>query len=288
MKINLSPQVVASLAKLPKITIFEDPIHLPYQRDGGPQAALLVHGYSGTAANTRPMAEVLHQKNWAVNCLCLPGFGKQIEDLPRYHYSEWLGVVDTALTELKARYDTVLLVGHSMGGALSLTVAAENKPTGLFLLAPFWKLGPPMRPILHALSLLRPSIQPFRLMRANFKNPALRQELHMWMADADLDDPATQEALLNMRLPTSMYTQLQVVGQLGYRMAAKVSCPVCIVQGTEDPTVLPAYTDTLAARLPAPAQFVRITDHHNPAPGTQGWPVVSQTLANFADALIHA
>jgi pimeloyl-ACP methyl ester carboxylesterase len=77
MKINLSPQVVASLAKLPKITIFEDPIHLPYQRDGGPQAALLVHGYSGTAANTRPMAEVLHQKIGRLTAFACPALASK-------------------------------------------------------------------------------------------------------------------------------------------------------------------------------------------------------------------
>ena len=45
------------------------------------------------------------------------------------------------MAELKRQHAVVLLIGYSMGGALALHTALEQRPTGLVLLAPFWSFG---------------------------------------------------------------------------------------------------------------------------------------------------
>ena len=80
--------------------LFQGAEHLPFtlagSAPGGP-AALLVHGFPGTPAELRPLAEALHAAGWTARGLLLPGFGPEFAALGRQHAADWIGAVRGAL-----------------------------------------------------------------------------------------------------------------------------------------------------------------------------------------------
>jgi carboxylesterase len=98
----------------------------PYQHDGGPLGALLIHGFTGSPASTRPMAEWLAGQGVAVIAPRLPGHGTHWEDLARTEWTDWEAEVVGALQDLASRCADVCVVGVSMGGAMALHLAATH------------------------------------------------------------------------------------------------------------------------------------------------------------------
>ena len=50
-----------------------------YSAEGGPTGALLIHGFTGSAAETSPMGRYLAARGLAVRCPLLPGHGTDPE-----------------------------------------------------------------------------------------------------------------------------------------------------------------------------------------------------------------
>jgi carboxylesterase len=89
-------------------------------------AVLLMHGFNGEPLDMRELEEHAHSLGFATRNLLLPGHGTCARDLARTTWSDWTGSAFTATSELQERHGRVVLVGHSMGAALALHVAAHN------------------------------------------------------------------------------------------------------------------------------------------------------------------
>lgn len=74
---------------------------------------------------------VLQERGWLTNNMLLPGHGTRVGDLIPIGWEEWTQAVQQELRDLKQRCDVVFLVGLSLGGALSLHVAAHEEVTGI-------------------------------------------------------------------------------------------------------------------------------------------------------------
>ncbi len=98
----------------------------PFRRDGGPLGALVLHGFTGSPASTRPMAVWLAEQGLSVIAPRLPGHGTHWEDLARTTWTDWEAVAAGALADLSSRCADVCVVGVSMGGALALHLAATH------------------------------------------------------------------------------------------------------------------------------------------------------------------
>jgi carboxylesterase len=92
----------------------------------GRTGVLLVHGFTGTPMSMRPWGEHLAAEGFTVRCPLLPGHGTRWQDLNRVTWSDWVATVEGAFDKLAAENDTVVAVGLSMGGALSLRLAADR------------------------------------------------------------------------------------------------------------------------------------------------------------------
>lgn len=90
---------------------------------------VVVHGFSGNPNSTRPLGEALAERGFAVEVVRLPGHGTTVKDMATTRYPDWRAEVERAVDELAARVDRVLLVGLSMGGTISLDVAASRRDT---------------------------------------------------------------------------------------------------------------------------------------------------------------
>ena len=228
---------------------FTDPVHQPFFLGGGSAAALLVHGFPGTPAEMRPLAETLHEQGWTVQGILLPGFGSRFAEILERGYGDWLEAVGQALQTLKQKYSPVLLIGYSLGGALSLGAAARFQPDGLVLLSPFWRLGTPLQRLIG--TVLRPFLpRYFRpLRKADFHDPKLQQSLHDFFPGIDPHDAEVQSWLRDLQVPISVIDQIMKTGKQGYRSARSVVNPTLVVQGAEDELVRPQNTQMLVERL---------------------------------------
>jgi carboxylesterase len=87
---------------------------------------LVVHGFTGSPASMRPWAEDLAARGYAVEMPLLPGHGTRWPDMNKVTWADWVATVEGAFDKLSAENDAVVAVGLSMGGALSLRLAADH------------------------------------------------------------------------------------------------------------------------------------------------------------------
>ena len=93
---------------------------------------LLVHGLNGSRKDFAEMEALLLARDMVVVNMLLPGHGsKKVRDMLGTGWADWSQAVFDELHLLKQRCDVVFLVGHSLGGALSLHVAAHEEVAGI-------------------------------------------------------------------------------------------------------------------------------------------------------------
>lgn len=96
---------------------------------------LLIHGYTGGPYEIGPLAEYLEeQTDWHIEMPTLPGHGKEL-DLKNISFEDWIKSAETTLQKLATTYDTIYVVGFSMGGMIAAYLAAKYNVTKLVLLA---------------------------------------------------------------------------------------------------------------------------------------------------------
>jgi len=103
------------------------------------RAVLLLHGFNDTAQSMAYLATRLHARGYTVHVPLLPGHGRDLKTMAESsRAARWR---ETALAEydaLRRDFDSVMVVGQSMGGALSILLATERpEMPALVLLAPY-------------------------------------------------------------------------------------------------------------------------------------------------------
>ena len=94
--------------------------------EGGPTGVLLMHGYTATTAEVRPLARILNQQGYTVAGPLLPGHNTRPEDANRYHWRDWVRSVEESYLRLAAHCERVISGGESMGALLALCLASEH------------------------------------------------------------------------------------------------------------------------------------------------------------------
>jgi len=262
-------------------------LHARHAPDGRGPAALLVHGFGGTPAEMRDLAEALHRQGWTAEVLLLPGFGADIATLTERQQGEWLEAVEAAGRELAAAgHRPLLLVGYSLGATLSLLAARAVRPDGLIALAPFWWQERWWTRIVEFF--VRPFLPVgFRpLRKADFTDPRLRQGMAKFTPGLDLDDPATQAAMRDFRVPLGLIDQVRGLSRRMLAAASGVDMPLLVVQGARDSVVRAEQTRRLLQRFTNGHSYVEVDAEHdltlaeNPA-----WPQVEAAVVKFAEGI---
>ncbi|WP_309864640.1 alpha/beta hydrolase [Desmospora profundinema] len=112
----------------------------PFFYPGGAIGILLIHGFTGTPSEMRPLGQYLKQRGYTVYCPLLPGHGTSPEEMVETAWPDWWQAVREAYQRLrKEKCERVVAVGLSMGGALALNLAREEELDGIVsLCAPVW------------------------------------------------------------------------------------------------------------------------------------------------------
>jgi carboxylesterase len=98
----------------------------PFSADGGRVGVLLSHGFTGSPASMRPWGEFLAEHGLTVRVPRLPGHGTTWQEMNRTRWSDWYAEAETALDDLVARCEQVVVGGLSMGGCLALRLAQQR------------------------------------------------------------------------------------------------------------------------------------------------------------------
>ena len=88
--------------------------------------ALVIHGLTSNPDSMRGIAKALAAVGFHIELPLLPGHGTVMEDLLPIQWSDFVGEVEVAYSKLAARVDKVVVVGLSLGGALTLRVGANH------------------------------------------------------------------------------------------------------------------------------------------------------------------
>jgi carboxylesterase len=103
----------------------DNPLAREFLLEGGRRGVLLIHGFTGTPAQLRPLGEALNREGYTVLGVLLPGHGTTIEDMETRTWSDWLHAVRDAFNTLARKCDDISVAGLSMGGILALIMAEE-------------------------------------------------------------------------------------------------------------------------------------------------------------------
>lgn len=262
--------------------LFDGPEHQPFRLSGGPRTVLLVHGFPGTPAEMRPLAQHLQQGGWTVAAPLLPGFGPDLPHLTDFGLDAWRAAVVAAGQELRQEGQPLVLLGYSLGGALALTAATVLRPDALILLSPFSGFSGLLWQLLPLLRHIGPPVRPFRRMKNGFSDPRLRDGLAAFLPGVDLDDPDVQAGLRDFAIPWGLLDELRRTGQAALRAAPQVDIPALVLQGDADPVARPARTRRLAASYAGPLTYHEVAAGHELlAPDGAAWPHILAALDFF-------
>ena len=196
----------------------------PFDLGSGPHAVLCLHGLTARPYEVRPIAEALVARGLRCVGPRLAGH-ESPEALARVRYDEWLADARDALAALRAEHEHVLLAGVSLGGLVSLALAAEEPVAGVAV------VGVPLR-----LRFPIPQLVPL----AKHLKPFLRKK------GSDIRDPAARARHPSfdvMPLPAVhelVKLQAHVRGQL-----ARVHVPILVAHGVHDATANPADAEEI-------------------------------------------
>ena len=91
-----------------------------------PEGALVIHGFTGNPGSMRDLADAFAEAGYHVEMPLLDGHGTHVDDMVPTRWSDWQRDAEAAYQRLAARSDKVVVLGLSMGGALTLRMGADH------------------------------------------------------------------------------------------------------------------------------------------------------------------
>jgi carboxylesterase len=135
---------------------------------------LLVHGLNGCQSDMAEIEEVLQARGIITTNMLLPGHGVHVRELVPLGWEDWAQAVREELKLLKQRCDVVFLVGHSLGGALSLHVAAHEEVAGIVSMCAPLHMHPWLKPMVGFIKYFTPL---FPTLGDDVRNREVRRQL---------------------------------------------------------------------------------------------------------------
>ena len=123
---------------------------------GATVAVLLVHGFTATPWEMRPLAECLAAAGMASLAVRLPGHGTSPEDLAGRRWEEWLDATLAGHQILSKDFQSIYGMGVSTGCLLLLAMAEAKALNGLVLFSPYLRVLHRLAPYAGWLRWIRP------------------------------------------------------------------------------------------------------------------------------------
>lgn len=202
----------------------------PFLHPGNRVGCLLLHGFTSSPDELRPLGQHLAQQGYTALGVRLFGHGTQLEDMNRARYRDWIASAEDGYHMLRSYCDHLFLMGLSMGGALSLLLAARHGVDGLVAMGTPYKLpDDPRLPFIRLISLVWPKVA---------KPWSRRHAGEEWPHHLTYD-----------HLPTRAIAELNDLLREMRRILPEVSTPTLLMHGLEDSAVDPKAMRQIQRRL---------------------------------------
>lgn len=103
----------------------------PFSFRGNRVGCLLIHGFTGSPSEMRFLGECLANYGWTVLGIRLAGHGSTPEKMAKTRWEDWTKDAEAGVRLLRKSCDTVIGIGLSMGGLLTLHLAEQGLIDGL-------------------------------------------------------------------------------------------------------------------------------------------------------------
>jgi len=193
-----------------------------FRADGRPPCVVAFHGFTGTAAELRPLLERVAGDGYAVDGALLPGHGTSPERLQGMSFDDWVEAARARARAAAAEHGRFVLLGFSLGSLLAMQVAGE-RPEGL---AGLVVLG-------NALTLRPASSVPLAIVGA--LGVAVPDVYVVKPRPGDLADPSAMAQLVTYdRHPLRAALEVYRAGARVRRAVGQIECPMLILHGVLD------------------------------------------------------
>lgn len=198
----------------------------PFFHHGSDHGVLLLHGFTGSCAHMRKLANALAERGYTVRTVNLPGHATSEADMARTDWQQWLHAAKEAAYEMMRETRVFTVGGLSMGGVLSLLIAQQMKPDGCVTLSAPTSVQNPLLPLAGALAPFKPRV-------AWRTHEERGQKL-----DSAYDFGYSG-------FPTAKGADLYRLIRLARQNLFNVSCPILCVQSEADETISRSSADTI-------------------------------------------
>ncbi len=120
----------------------------PAAADATGTAALCLHGLTGTPYEVRPVAEALVARGIRARAPWMAGHEGGSDVLATTSWQAWVEEARSELATMRAEYQRIFLVGVSMGGLVSLELAASEEIDAMVVIGTPLVLAPPIPQLL--------------------------------------------------------------------------------------------------------------------------------------------
>jgi len=211
----------------------------PFSAPGGPNGALVLHGFTGNPQSMRGLAEAFAGAGFAVELPLLPGHGTAIEDMLDTDWGDWSSAAEAAYQDLCARSERVVVAGLSMGGTLTLWLAERH-------------------PEIAGIVLVNPAAEPpadsFREMLQGILdsgNPT------MPAVGNDIADPDQTELAYDSTPVAPLLSMLEAGDEIA-ALLGSIECTVLLMNSPQDHVVPPSSSELIAERVSGPLERVTL------------------------------
>jgi esterase/lipase len=189
---------------------------------------VLVHGYMAAPMEVRALADDLYARGYAVYGVRMAGHGTSPEDLALRSWQDWYAAMNTGWAVMQTVTDRIVVSGFSTGGCVALLAAARKGPR-------VWAAVPVCAPLQVRQSTIRlvPSIL---TVNSLLKRMGTSRVVHREFVDNVPENPHINYT----RNPLPGLRQLVEIMHATQEILSEVHTPALIMQGSDDPTVLPS------------------------------------------------
>ena len=211
-----------------------------------PLGVLIVHGFTSSLDCVNGIEPPLRALGLPTRMPILPGHGAPSpEALRGVTWHDWMAEAEAALTDLLSEADKAIVVGHSMGGLVTLTLAADHGDVidSIVVAAAAIQLASPLAPG----------------RRLSFLSPLFVRFLEKWDLPPVYADPVLAQDDTNYPwAPTDAIGSLFEFSAVTRRRLPEVRTPALIMQSRKDTTVEPESADIIYRAISTPAGKKRL------------------------------
>lgn len=192
----------------------------PFFFEGGQVGCLVCHGFTGSTQSMRFLGKYLADEGGlTVVGPRLKGHGTSVEDMARSSAEDWIRSVEAGLQTLQEKCSKIFITGLSMGGTLTLYMAAMH-PDVIRGAIPINGALFVNNPDLAGLAFMAGAPAAVPGVGGDIKKPGVTE-----LAYADVPVPAIRQ----------IYALMGVTREL----LPKVKCPLLVIQSRDDHVVVP-------------------------------------------------